>query len=167
MINIKQTTKLAAIFLLAILATACDPAFTEDAVILNTSSHPVTIITGPRDRATGETGETKNNRSYSIKPGEEVLIQTIGYLGGADYWDGVNMFLEFYGDSVTFRFNEETEPQIVYHRDDFSSNSPYNFNSSNYQYEEERKTGLVFHNHPHYGKLTFSITDEHFNEACH
>lgn len=73
----KQTTKLATIILLAILATACDPAFTEDAVILNTSSHTVTVITGIRDCATGETGETTNKRSYSIKPDEEVLIQTI------------------------------------------------------------------------------------------
>lgn len=158
----KQTTKLAAIILLAILATACDPAFTEDAVILNTSSHTVTVITEARDSATGE---TTNKKSYCIKPGEEVLIQTIGYLGSASYWDGVNMFLEFYGDSVTFRFNEETGPQIVYHRDDISINSPYNFNSSNYQYEEERNNGLFFHGYPSYGKLTFTITDEHYDAA--
>ncbi len=161
----KQTTKFATILLLAVLVTACDPAFTEDAVILNTSSHTVTVITETHHGVTGKTGETKNTRSYSIKPGEEVLIQTIGYLGGASYWDGVNMFLEFYGDSVTLRFNGETGPQIVYHRDDISNNSPYNFNSSNYQYEEEHKTGLVFHNHPNYGKLTFTITDEHYDAA--
>ena len=43
--------------------------------------------------------------------------------------------------------------------------SPYNFNSKNYQYEEEVNNGLIFHGHRSYGNLTFILTDEHFDEA--
>lgn len=35
----------------------------------------------------------------------------------------------------------------------------------NYQYEEDVNNGLIFHGHRSYGKLTFIITDEHYEEA--
>ncbi len=163
----KQITKIAMAVLLAVIATACDPSFTEEIAIRNGSSHTVTVIPSPFSWYDSEqdTTFTRENQSYTIAPGEEVVIQNEGGLGGADQTVAKAMFFQYYCDSVTFRFNGETGPQVVYHKEESTGISPYNFQSLNYQYEEELNTGLIFHGHPNYGKLTFTITDDHYEEA--
>ena len=163
--NMKQITKLSAIILLAVIATACDPGYNEDMIIRNASSHTVTVIPGTRDCATGDSNYAVVNKSHTIAPNEEVVIIAGGGIGAASYDLGVCSFMDYYCDSVTFRFNGETGPHIVYHRSDTMGICPYNFNSKNYQYEEEVNNGLIFHGHRSYGKLTFTITDEHYDAA--
>lgn len=163
----KQITKLTTIILLAVLATACDPAYTEEIAIRNASSHTVTVIPSPLNwyDSIQDTTFTQENQTYTIAPGEEVVILNNGGLGGADRTVAEYMLLQYYSDSVTFRFNGETGPQIIYHKEENTGISPYNFQSLNYQYEEKLNTGLIFHGHPNYGKLTFTITDDHYEEA--
>ena len=50
----------------------------------------------------------------------------------------------------------------MYYAGDTTGISPYNFSSTLYQYEETRHYGRWFNGHPSYGKLTFTITDEHY-----
>ena len=163
----KHTTKIIATLFLAVLVTACDPSYTEEIAIHNGSSHTVTVIPSLLNwyDSIQDTTFTQENQTYTIAPGEEVVIRNDGGLGGADRTVAEYMFFQYYSDSVTFRFNGETGPHIVYHRSDTMGISPYNFNSKNYQYEEEVNNGLIFHGHRSYGKLTFTIKNEHYEEA--
>ena len=157
----------AAMLILAVFATSCDPSYTEEIAIHNGSSHTVTVIPSPLNwyDSIQDTTFTQENQAYTIAPGEEVVIWNDGGLGGADRTVAEYMFFQYYSDSVTFRFNGESGPQIIYHKEENTGISPYNFNSQYYQYEEGLNTGLVFHGHPNYGKLTFTITDEHYDAA--
>ena len=161
----KHSTKIIATLLLAVIATACDPGYTEDVVIRNASTHYVTVF--PLYPETK--GTTATFPIYKLAPNEEVGIEQLGGIGSASFEEGVNYFKAFYGDSVKLVFGTfgEDEPrrEKTYYTWDTDGISPYNFQSSNYTYEEKRNTGLVFHDLPYYGKLTFTITDEHYDAA--
>ncbi len=160
----KLTIRFTAIILLTVLATACDPGYNEDMLIRNASSHSVTVIPAPYswyDSGTDST-HTWTNESYTLVPGQEVVIHHSGGVGAASFEEGVQAFLQYYSNSVTFRFDGELGPQVVYYVGDTTGISPYNFSSTLYQYEETRHYGRWFNGHPSYGKLTFTITDEHY-----
>lgn len=144
--------------------TSCDPGYDEDMVIRNESSQTVTVIPGTRDCATSELGFDVGNKTYTLAPSEEVVIQSNGGIGSASLEEAIATFMQYYGDSVTFRFAGEPEQQIVFFRTDTTGISPYNFNSIHYKYEEKHHYGLWFNGHPSYGKLTFTITDEHYEK---
>jgi len=163
----KRATKFAAVILLALLATACDPGYTEDVVIRNASGHYVTII--PLHPETNDTVTATAGETYTLAPNEEVVIGQLGGIGSASFEEGVNYFKTFYGDSVKLGFGGFGEDGLwrekTYYTWETDGISPYNFLSSNYTYEEKRNTGRVFHDMPYYGKLTFIITNEHYEEA--
>ena len=157
-----------AIILLTVLATACDPGYNENMTIRNTSAHTVTVIPGTRDCATGCPEYSVENKTVTIAPNAEVVIHANGGIGGASLEEGIATFQQYYGDSVIIRFpNIEIEPtpQIIYHINDTTGISPFNFKGTHYQYEEKYNTGRIFNGHPMYGKLTFIVTDEHYNAA--
>jgi hypothetical protein len=162
-----KTTKFVAMILLTLLAAACDPGYTEDVVIRNASTHYVTII--PLHPETNDTSANIAGKTYTLAPNEEVVIEQLGGIGSASFEEGVNYFKVFYGDSVTLAFGNFYDDGLwrekTYYTWDTDGISPYNFKSSNYTYEEKRNTGRVFHDLPYYGKLTFTITDEHYDEA--
>lgn len=164
----KLTIRFTAIILLTVLATACDPGYNEDMLIRNASAHTVTVIPGTRDCATGGPEYSVENKTVTIAPNAEVVIHASGGIGGASLEEGIATFQQYYGDSVTIRFpNIEIEPtpQIIYHINDTTGISPFNFKGTHYQYEEKYNTGRIFNGHPMYGKLTFIVTDEHYNAA--
>ncbi len=152
---------------LAFLTTACDPGYTEDVAIRNASSHYVTII--PHDAMLNDSTLVSSNKVYTLAPNEEIVIEQLGGIGSASFEEGVNYFKTFYGDSVKFGFGGFAEEILVrektYYAWETTGISPYNFQSLNYTYEEKRNTGRVFHDLPYYGKLTFTITNEHYEEA--
>ena len=158
---------LAAMLILAVFAAACDPGYTEDVVIRNASGHYVTII--PLHQETNDSMATNAEKTYTLAPNEEVVINQLGGIGSASFEEGVNYFKTFYGDSVTLVFGNFYDDGLwcekTYYTWETGGISPYNFQSSNYIYEEKRNTGHVFHDLPYYGKLTFTITDEHYDEA--
>ena len=157
----------AAMLILAVLVTACDPAYTEDVVIRNASSHYVTII--PLYPETNDSTATIAGKAYTLAPDEEIILEQLGGIGSASFEEGVNYFKAFYGDSVKLGFGGFGEDGLLrektYYAWETSGISPYNFQSANYTYEEKRNTGRVFHDLPYYGKLTFTITDEHYDAA--
>ena len=152
---------------LAFLTTACDPGYTEDVVIRNASKHYVTII--PLHAETDDSTATTSEKTYTLAPNEEVVIEQLGGIGSASFEEGVTYFKYFYGDSVKLGFGGFGEDGLwrekTYFAWETTGISPYNFQSLNYTYEEKRNTGRVFHDLPYYGKLTFTITDEHYEEA--
>ncbi len=156
-----------AMLILAIFAAACDPGYTEDVAIRNASSHYVTII--PHDAMHNDSTLVSSNKVYTLAPNEEIVIEQLGGIGSASFEEGVNYFKTFYGDSVKFVFGGFAEEILVrektYYAWETTGISPYNFQSLNYTYEEKRNTGRIFHDLPYYGKLTFTITDEHYEEA--
>ncbi|MBO6080618.1 MAG: hypothetical protein J6P54_06620 [Bacteroidales bacterium] len=162
-----KTTKFVAMILLTLLAAACDPSYTEDVVIRNASTHYVTII--PLHPETNDTTANIAGKTYTLAPNEEVVIEQLGGIGSASFEEGVNYFKAFYGDSVKLGFGGFGEDGLLrektYYIWETGGISPYNFQSSNYIYEEKRNTGRVFHDLPYYGKLTFTITDEHYDAA--
>lgn len=163
----KHTTKIIATMLLAVIAAACDPGYTEDVVIRNASGHYVTII--PLHPETNDTVTATAEETYTLAPNEEVVIEQLGGIGSASFEEGVTYFKYFYGDSVKLVFGGFGEDGLIrektYYAWQTEGISPYNFQSANYTYEEKRNTGRVFHDLPYYGKLTFTITDEHYDAA--
>ena len=159
--------KIIFIMTLAVILAACDPGYTEDVVIRNASSHYVTII--PLHPEADDSLATIAGKTYTLAPNEEVVIEQLGGIGSASFEEGVNYFKAFYGDSVKLGFGGIWEDILVrektYYAWETTGISPYNFQSLNYTYEEKLNTGRVFHNLPYYGKLTFTITDEHYAEA--
>ena len=162
-----KTTKFVAMILLTLLAAACDPGYTEDVAIRNASSHYVTII--PLHAETDDPTATTSEKTYTLAPNEEVVIEQLGGIGSASFEEGVTYFKYFYGDSVKLGFGGFGEDGLwrekTYYAWETTGISPYHFQSLNYTYEEKRNTGRVFHDLPYYGKLTFTITNEHYGEA--
>ena len=153
---------------LALMQAACDPGYTEDVVIRNASSHYVTITDYGIDNNDYDIADYMHN-ILRLAPNEEVVIGQLGGIGSASFEEGVNYFKAFYGDSVKLGFGGFEEEILVrektYYAWETEGISPYNFQSLNYTYEEKRNTGRVFHDLPYYGKLTFTITNEHYEEA--
>ena len=153
---------------LAVMLASCDPGYTEDVVIRNASSHYVTITDYGIDNNDYDIADYMHN-ILRLAPNEEVVIEQLGGIGSASFEEGVNYFKAFYGDSVKLGFGGFEEEILVrektYYAWETEGISPYNFQSLNYTYEEKRNTGRVFHDLPYYGKLTFTITNEHYEEA--
>ena len=153
---------------LAVMLASCDPGYTEDVVIRNASSHYVTITDYGIDNNDYDIADYMHNILH-LAPNEEVVIEQLGGIGSASFEEGVNYFKAFYGDSVKLGFGGFEEEILVrektYYAWETEGISPYNFQSLNYTYEEKRNTGRVFHDLPYYGKLTFTITNEHYEEA--
>ncbi len=153
---------------LAVMLASCDPGYTEDVVIRNASSHYVTITDYGIDNNDYDIADYMHN-ILRLAPNEEVVIEQLGGIGCASLEEGVNYFKAFYGDSVKLGFGGFEEEILVrektYYAWETTGISPYNFQSLNYTYEEKRNTGRVFHGLPYYGKLTFTITNEHYEEA--
>ena len=94
----KLTIRFTAIILLMVLATACDPGYNEDMLIRNASSHSVTVIPAPYswyDSGTDST-HTWTNESYTLVPGQEVVIHHSGGVGAASFEEGVQALLQYY-----------------------------------------------------------------------
>ena len=164
----KHTMKIIATLLLAVVATACDPGYTEDVIIRNESSHYVHIALYGMGYYDSETA-TFVCDSFYLAPNEGVMVEQLGGIGSASFEEGENCLKAHYGDSVKFGFGGIAEEILVrektYYAWETTGISPYNFHSLNYIYEEKRNKGRVFHDLPYYGKLTFTITDEHYEEA--
>ena len=75
--------KIIFIMTLAIFAAACDPGYTEDVVIRNASSHYITII--PLHPETNDSTATIAEKTYTLAPNEEIVINQLGGIGSASF----------------------------------------------------------------------------------
>lgn len=151
------------LFATTLLMAACDPGFSEDVAFKNNSSHTVTITPIYNSQYGNDTTFVREVESYTIAPDQEVVIQALGGLGAADFEQGVYWLKDYYGDGVELCFDDGK--LVVYHSEDTTGISPYNFYSTNYSYEEKLKETAPFRGMPYYGKLTFTITEEHHDVA--
>ena len=140
----------------AALFAACDPGYNEDVVIHNQSTHTVTVIPTPSDIVFV-------HDSCTLAPDAKYTVADRGGVGTASR-SGCEYLMEWYlGDSVVFVFDDNR--RIVYYKENRDGISPYNFNSANYSYEERLNEKGPFKGYAEYGKLTFTVTDEHYDAA--
>lgn len=150
----------------AALAVACDPGYSEDVVVRNSSTHTVTIIPSPNVYYNDLRDSTfvTQQESHTIAPGQSATVKCISGLGGASRGEGEYLMQSYLNDSVVLLFDSAV--RIVYHAGDTGSLSPYNFQSDCYTYEQQLNSdSWTFKNNPRYGKLTFTVGDAHFEAA--
>lgn len=140
----------------AALFAACDPGYNEEVVIHNMSTHTVTVIPTSSD-------ELIVHDSCTLAPDAKYTVADPGGVGTASRSEG-EYYMELYmGDSVVFVFDDNR--RIVYYKENRDGISPYNFSSANYGYEETQNERGPFKGYAGYGKLTFTVTDEHYDAA--
>lgn len=140
----------------AALAVACDPGYHEDVVIHNQSTHTVTVIPTPSDIVFV-------HDSCTLAPDAKYTVADPGGVGTASRSEGESYMEWYMGDSVVFVFDDNR--RVVYYKENRDGISPYNFNSANYSYEERLNERGPFKGYAEYGKLTFTISDDHFEAA--
>ena len=158
---------LAAIALGAMLLTGCDPGYDEEVAVRNTTSHSVTIIPGVQTMQQSVVDTSTYSvqyDTYTVASGETTILQAESGLGGATLEEGHWLFRNYAGDSITFRFDDGR--QVVYYAGDTSGISPFNTGSALYNYEEKLNSdGWTFKDNPRFGRLTFTIVEEHYMVA--
>lgn len=144
----------------AVVFAACDPGYTCDQIVHNCSDH--SVIIKPLDytvRLRYYNDTIKDtiyySEQYEIAPGKSITIASIGHIGYASREECIYYMRDYLGDSVKFIFDDNKS--IVFHSDDTTGWSPYNFDTTCYHYEQDLtvrrgKPGL-----PYYGKLTLLI----------
>lgn len=140
----------------AALFAACDPGYHEDVVIHNQSTHTVTVIPTPSDIVFV-------HDSCTLAPDAKYTVADPGGVGTASRSEGESYMEWYMGDSVVFVFDDNR--RVVYYKENRDGISPYNFNSANYSYEERLNERGPFKGYAEYGKLTFTISDDHFEAA--
>ena len=140
----------------ATLFAACDPGYNEDVVIHNMSTHTVTVIPTSSD-------DLIVHDSCTLAPDAKDTVENAGGVGTASRSEGEYHMEWYLGDSVVFVFDDNR--RIVYYKENRDGISPYNFNSANYSYEERLNEKGPFKGYAEYGKLTFTVTDEHYDAA--
>lgn len=117
-----------------------DDAFTVGCYIQNDTPKEVTVIAEGHKHWSNST----DKNSYVIASGSACEVAFDGDKGTyptVDY--AKNVMLYYLGDSVSFRFGDET--QLVYYKNDTKGNSPYNLNSDLYYYTSDKNSGnLIF-----------------------
>lgn len=151
------------LFAATLMMAACDPGYSEDVAFKNKSSHTVTITPMYNSQYDNDTTTEREVKSYTIEPNQEVVVESMDGLGGASYEQGTHWLKWYYGNEVELRFDDGK--LVVYHPEDTTGISPYNYHCDNYTYDEKLKETAPFLGNPYYGKLTFSITDEHYGAA--
>lgn len=140
----------------AALFAACDPGYNEDVIIHNQSTHTVTVIPTPSDIVFV-------HDSCTLAPDAKYTVADPGGVGTASRSEGESYMEWYMGDSVVFVFDDNR--RVVYYKENRDGISPYNFNSANYSYEERLNERGPFKGYAEYGKLTFTVTDEHYDAA--
>ena len=151
-----KNTKLFYAVIAATLFAACDPGYNEDVVIHNQSTHTVTVIPTPSDIVFV-------HDSCTLAPDAKYTVADPGGVGTASRSEGESYMEWYMGDSVVFVFDDNR--RVVYYKENRDGISPYNFNSANYSYEEKLNEKGPFKGNAEYGKLTFTVTDEHYDAA--
>ena len=131
--------------------TACDPGFDDNLCIDNQSGYDLIIDYGGFHRYCEQQG------TCFVRDGETVTIPYDGGIGCTDKESSeAGMRYLFWGDSVTFMDVDSVPLRTYYATDTTSDDSPYNFNSSHYKYEEKvARNGCP----AVYTKHTFTLTE--------
>ncbi len=147
------------------LFTACDPAYDMKLDIRNESGLSVMLLP-PGDTTLLNTEPWYGNRNGQRIEADSCLeIYLCGGLGvasrGEAEWVIRNVLVP---DSAVFLFADGR--RLVYYADDtLTEGSPYNFNSSHYDYSEKVNTGFMFNGMPYFGRFVYTLTQEQYEQS--
>ncbi len=153
-------------FLLVTMLTlqACDPGFDEYCIIRNNTSQTVTVVPSGHHYVRQNDTEVFDTFDYhpaTIAAGADSVVMYNGGIGASSYEQAFYLICQYLGDSVIFRFEDGN--QIIFHSTDTVGISPYNPYATCYHWEE--KVGKPYAGHVYFGSLTFTIGNEHYQEA--
>lgn len=140
--------------LAAMLLAACDPGFTEEYIIDNQSSHDLVFVWSGSWRYYPNENGLNFDGSYPVAAGTKATLPFSGDLGqtGRDQIYASARY-GLLGDSVSFVVGTDT--LTFYASDTLNADSPYNFNSPRYTYDElPGPAGGMS-----YASLTFRVDD--------
>lgn len=146
--------------LAAMLMAACDPGFDEEYTIDNQSSHDIVFIwSGAWRYYPYENGQNFDG-TYPVAAGQKATLPFNGGLGST----GQNIIESsarygLFGDSVSFVVGADT---LTFHAGDtLGADSPYNFKSPRYTYDELPGPGSGMS----WASLTFKVDDAMLTSA--
>ncbi len=119
----------------ALLLAACDPGYNEEYIIDNQSSHDLVFVWSGGWRYYPSENERGFDGSYPVAAGTKATLPFAGDIGqtGRDQirFSALHGLL---GDSVSFVVGSDT--LTFYASDTLGADSPYNFDSERYTYDE-------------------------------
>ena len=119
----------------ALLLVACDPGYDEEYTIDNRSSHDLVFVWSGGWRYYPSENERGFDGSYPVAAGAKVTLPFAGDIGqtGRDQIRSSALY-GLLGDSVSFVVGSDT--LTFYASDTLGADSPYNFDSERYTYDE-------------------------------
>lgn len=122
--------------LAAMLMVACDPGFDEEYVIDNQSSHDLVFVWNGSWRYYPNENGLNFDGTYPVSAGKKVSLPFNGGLGGTNR-EEIRCSARNYllGDSVQF-IVDGIDTLTFYASDTLGDDSPYNFDSERYTYDE-------------------------------
>ena len=119
----------------ALLLAACDPGYNEEYIIDNQSSHDLVFVWSGGWRYYPSENERGFDWSYPVPAGTKATLPFAGDLGqtGRDQIRFSALY-GLLGDSVSFVVGSDT--LTFYASDTLGADSPYNFDSERYTYDE-------------------------------
>ena len=122
--------------LAAMLMTACDPGFDEEYTIDNQSSHDILFVWSGSWRYYPHENGTNFDGTYPVAAGQKATLPFNGGLGSTGQNAIIyNVRYGLFGDSVQF-IVDGIDTLTFYASDTLGADSPYNFKSSRYTYDE-------------------------------
>lgn len=119
----------------ALLLAACDPSFNEEYTIDNQSSHDLVFVWGGGWRYYPNENGRNFDGSYPVAAGSKATLPFAGDIGqtGREQIRSSALY-GLLGDSVSFVVGSDT--LTFYASDTLGVDSPYNFDSERYTYDE-------------------------------
>lgn len=141
--------------LAAMLMTACDPGFDEEYTIENQSSHDILFVWSGGWRYYPYENGTNFDGTYPVAAGQKATLPFNGGLGSTGQNAIIyNVRYGLFGDSVQFII-DGIDTLTFYASDTLGADSPYNFKSSRYTYDELPGPGSGMS----WASLTFKVDD--------
>ncbi len=140
--------------LAVLLLTACDPAYNEEYTIDNQSSHDLVFVWSGSWRYYPYENGLNFDGTYPVPAGTKATLPFDGGIGSTNR-DQICNSARYYllGDSVCFIVGDDT--LTFYASDTTSTDSPYNFASPRYTYDQmPANTDLAS-----WSSLTFRVDD--------
>lgn len=155
-----KTKRLFLLLATATLLAACDPGFNEEYIIDNQSSHNIVFVWSGDWRFYPNENGLNFDGAYPVAAGQKVTLPFNGGLGSTG-WDIITLTSRDFllGDSVQF-IVDGTDTLTFHASDTLSADSPYNFKSQRYSYDE-----LVNGQYASYASLSFRIDDAMLTSA--
>lgn len=137
------------------LLAACDPMFTLEMAVDNTSSKDITLHTYRLDRL----DSVVDSHFFTVSAGEKSVLWTESDYGTLSVDYARNMMRKhMWYDSTVIVFPDGK--QLSFTVDSVVTDGPYHFTSTRYNYLEKNKEG-----HSYYGEISYTVTPADYAAA--